>query len=76
MVLKFDYLKDMDDVYSFNTSGVDRGKEIKQGKVGVDVTALITYNRKYGNILPSSRRRGGMQNHLFMAVPEKKKFQL
>ena len=42
LVLKFAYLKDMEDMYPFNTSGVNRGKESKQGKVGSDVNAVIT----------------------------------
>ena len=43
LVLKFVYLEDLDDVDSFNINGVDGGKEKKQGKLGVDVTTLITY---------------------------------
>ena len=32
LVLKFEYLKDLDDVDPFNISRVDRGKESEQGK--------------------------------------------
>ena len=42
LVFKFDYLKDLGDVDSFNISGVDIVKESEQGKVGVEVTAVIT----------------------------------
>ena len=42
LVLDFAYLKDLEDVYPFNTSGVNRGKESEQGKVGADVNAIIT----------------------------------
>ena len=43
LVMKFVYLKYFDGVDPFNTSGVDGGKEIKQGKSGLDVTSVITY---------------------------------
>ena len=42
-MLKLVYLKDLGDVDPSNISVVGRGKEIKQGKLGVDVTAVITY---------------------------------
>ena len=42
LVLKFAYLKDLEDVDPCNISGVDKGKESEQGKGEVDVTALIT----------------------------------
>ena len=42
MVLKFAYLEDLDDVDPLNISGVERVKEIEQGKGGVDVTTVIT----------------------------------
>ena len=42
LVLKFVYLKDMDDVYPLNISGLYEGKENEQVKVGVDLTAIIT----------------------------------
>ena len=42
MRLKFAYLKDLDDVESFNIRRVDRGKESEQKKVGVDVNLVIT----------------------------------
>ena len=42
LVLKFAYLKDLEDVNPFNISGVDGGKESEQGKGGVDFTAVIT----------------------------------
>ena len=47
MVLRFAYLKDPDDVYPFNISGLDIGKESKQGKVGVELTAVITYKMTF-----------------------------
>ena len=47
LVLKFVYLKDIDDVDPFNASGVDGGKESEQGKGGVDVTTLITYKNLF-----------------------------
>ena len=42
-MLKFSYLKDLDDVDPFNISRVDGGKESEQGKGGVEVTTSITY---------------------------------
>ena len=42
-LVKFAYLKDMYGVDTSNISGVEGGKEIKQGKVGVEVTAVTTY---------------------------------
>ena len=42
LVLKFEYLKDMEGVDPFNISGVDGGKESDQRKLGVDVTEAIT----------------------------------
>ena len=42
-MLKLVYLKDLGDVDPSNISVVGGGKEIKQGKLGVDVTAVITY---------------------------------
>ena len=47
LVLKFLYLKDLDDVDPFNISGVDDGKESEQGKGGVDVTTVITYKNPF-----------------------------
>ena len=47
LVLKFAYLKDLEDVNPFNISGVDGGKESEQGKGVVDVTALITYKTTF-----------------------------
>ena len=47
LVLKFAYLKDLYDVDPFNISGVDGGKEIEQGKLGLDVTAVITYQNTF-----------------------------
>ena len=41
MVLKFAYLKDLEDVDPFNISGVDGGKESEQGELGVYVTTVI-----------------------------------
>ena len=37
----------MEDVDSFNISRVDEGKESEQGKVGLDVTAVITYQNTF-----------------------------
>ena len=52
-MLKFAYLKDLDDVDSFNISGVDGGKESKQEKEGIYVTAVITYKTPFvGNEKP------------------------
>ena len=44
---KFAYSKDLEYVYTFNISGVDRVKESEQGKGEVDVTAVITYNNPF-----------------------------
>ena len=41
LVLKFAYLKEVDDVDELKISGLDGGKKSKQGKGGVDVTAVI-----------------------------------
>ena len=43
MLLKFAYLKDLDDLDPFNISGLYEGKENYQGKGGKNVTELITY---------------------------------
>ena len=43
LVLKFTYLKGVDGMDPFNISGIDGGKESEQRKVGLDVTAIITY---------------------------------
>ena len=42
LVLKFAYLKDLEDVGPLNISGVEGGKEIEEGKEGVDTTAVIS----------------------------------
>ena len=47
MVLKFTYLEDIDDVDPFNISGVEGVKKIEQGKLGVDVTSVITYKTPF-----------------------------
>ena len=47
LVLKFSYLKDLEDMDIFNISGLDGGKESEQGKVGVDVTALFTFKTPF-----------------------------
>ena len=47
LVLKFVYLKDLEDVDPFNISGVDGVKEGEQGKGGVDVIAVITYKTPF-----------------------------
>ena len=77
LVLKFAYLKDLEDVDPFNISGVYGGKESLQGKVGVDVTTVIIYKnifcgkQKTGDSLPWSWRRGVIQCHTFMAITAK-----
>ena len=43
LVLKSAYLKDVEDVYPFDISGVEIVKESKQIKGRVYVTAVITY---------------------------------
>ena len=43
LVPEISYLKDLDDVDTFNISEVDGRKESKQVKVGVDVSAVINY---------------------------------
>ena len=47
LVLKFEYLMYLEDVDLFNISGVDGVKESEQVKVGVDITALITYKNPF-----------------------------
>ena len=47
-MLKFEYLKDLDDVDPFNIIGVDGGGGIEQVKVGVDATAVISYKNPFG----------------------------
>ena len=37
----------MDDVDPFNISVVDGGKEIEQGKLGLDITSVITYKNPF-----------------------------
>ena len=76
-MLKFAHLKDLEDledVDTFNISGVELEKEGEQGKGGVDVTAVFTYKNPFvvnGKRVSLShyRRRGGMQHHIFMAIP-------
>ena len=46
-MLKFVYLKDLDDVDPFNISGLYGGKESEQGKRGVDVTAVTIYKTTF-----------------------------
>ena len=46
-MLKFAYLKDLEDVYPSNISGVGGGKEIEQGKGGVDVTTVIYHKTTF-----------------------------
>ena len=41
------YLNDLEDVDQFNISGVDRGRESKQGKGGLYVTAVINYKNTF-----------------------------
>ena len=47
LVQIFLYLKDMDDVDPFNISGVDRGKESETGKLGINITTVITYKTPF-----------------------------
>ena len=47
LVFQFAYLKDLDDAYTFNISGVDRGKESEQGKRGAEVSSVITYKTTF-----------------------------
>ena len=47
LVLKFSYLKGLEDMDPFNISGVDGGKESEHGKGGVDVTTVITYKNPF-----------------------------
>ena len=74
LVLKFAYLKDLEDVDPFNISGVDGGKESEQGELGVYVTTVINCKTplcgkwKTGDSLPLSRRRGGMQHHILLTI--------
>ena len=42
LMLKFSYLKGLEDLDTFNISEVYGGKESEQGKGGVDFTAVIT----------------------------------
>ena len=46
-MLKFEYLKGLEDVDPFNISGVDGGKGSEQGKGRVDDTAVITYKTPF-----------------------------
>ena len=47
LVLKFDYLKDMEDTDTFNISGLYGGKENEQVNGWVDVNAVITYKTPF-----------------------------
>ena len=47
LVLKFLDLKDMEDVDTFNISGVYGGKENEQGKGGVYVNVIMTYKNTF-----------------------------
>ena len=47
LVLKFTYLKDLGDLDPFNISGVDRGKERKQGKLVLDINTIISYKNPF-----------------------------
>ena len=46
-MLKFAYLKDLDDEDPFNISGVNRRRESEQGKGGVEVTTVIKYKNLF-----------------------------
>ena len=46
-MLRFAYLKDLDDVGPFNIIGVDIVKESGQVKRGVDVTTVISYKTPF-----------------------------
>ena len=47
LVLKFSYLKNLEDVDLFNISGVDGGVKGEQVKGGVDFTAVIPYKNPF-----------------------------
>ena len=47
LVLQFLHLKDLDNMDSFNRSGLDRGMKSKKGKLGVDVTELVMYKNNF-----------------------------
>ena len=47
LVFKFAYLKDLEDVYSFNIIGVDGVRGGEQEKGGLEVTILITYKTTF-----------------------------
>ena len=65
LVLKFEYLKNLDDVDPLNISGVDGGKESEQGRGGGRsyhsnyLQKPLFGRRKTGESIPRSRRRGG-----------------
>ena len=46
-MLIFAYLKDLDGVNPLKISDIDGGNETKQVKLGVDVTAVITYKTNF-----------------------------
>ena len=47
LVLKFDYMKDMENMDTFNIGWVDKRKESKQGKRGIHVTIVITLKKNF-----------------------------
>ena len=47
LVIKFVYLKDLDDVDPFNINGVYGGGSRKQGKVGLYFTTLLAYKTPF-----------------------------
>ena len=78
-MLKFAYLKDMNGVDPLNISGVDG-----EGKVNKEKERFRRYHSNYlqnypggkwktDDSLPRSRRSGGMQHHIFMAIPADRK---
>ena len=47
MVVKFEYLKNLDDVDPFNISGVVRGGKSEHGKGGVYINSFIAYKNLF-----------------------------
>ena len=74
LVLKFVYLKDLEDVDPFNISGVDGVKEVEQVK-GAGGCYRSNYlqnspcgKHKTSDSIPLSWRRGGIHHHIFIAI--------
>ena len=47
LVLKFVYLKDLDDLDTFNISGLDGENESEKEKGRLDITAIINYKTPF-----------------------------